>query len=208
MQDGNIPWSVANRAFSVPASVVQRETTHALDMVVEPKLDVSSVLIPVLGRNTSIFFQNCLMILCFWFLREYIPHQDLVAGDRLDADTRRRQLVPGKDFKTRGRRMECVQRLDETGYPRSKRSVVSTRNRSVASRQRVSNNGQGAPESLLLIRMTAGMELLRTKTFHPSHKFLARPTEPLISRVTEPENGKARFVKEVTREVGAEEQLP
>jgi hypothetical protein len=102
VQDGNIPWSISDRKLSVSASVVQRETTHALDLVVEPKLDVSSVLVPVLGGDTSIFFQNCLMILSFWFLREYIPHQDLVAGDRLDADSRRGQLILGKGFKTGG----------------------------------------------------------------------------------------------------------
>jgi hypothetical protein len=102
VQDGNIPWAVSNKMSSVSASIVQCETTHALDMVVEPKLDVSSVLIPVLGGDTSIFFQDCLMILSFWFLREYIPHQDLVAGDRLDANSRRGQLILGKGFKTGG----------------------------------------------------------------------------------------------------------
>jgi hypothetical protein len=74
--------------------------------------------------------------------------------------------------------------------------------------RRVSNNGQRVPKSLLLIRVTAGMELLRTETFHTPNKFLACPAEPLIRRVTEPEYSKGRFVKEVTREVGAKEELP
>ena len=137
MQDCNIPWSVSNITLSTSAPVVQCGTTHALDMVVEPKLDMPSVLIPVLGSDTSVFFHKCLMIFCFWFLREYISYQDLVAGDCLNADTRRRQLILGKKFKTRGKWMECVQRLDEAGYPRSKDAVVSKRNRSVAETQRV-----------------------------------------------------------------------
>ena len=81
-------------------------------------------------------------------------------------------------------------------------------NRSVTETQRVSNNSRRVPESLLLICVTAGMELLRPETFHPPNEFLACPAEPLISRVAEPENGKACLVEEVVQEVGAKEQLP
>ena len=52
------------------------------------------------------------------------------------------------------------------------------------------------------------MEFLRSETVHPPHDFLACPAEPLIGRVAETEDGKARLVKEVTGEVGTEEQLP
>ena len=124
MQDGNIPWCVSNRILSVPVLVVQRGTTHVLDGVVETKLDVSDVLIPVLCGNASIFLQNCLMVLCFWLLREYILCRGLVAGDRQNTDTRRGQSIQGKDFQTRGQRMERVQRRDEVCYPRPKDPVV------------------------------------------------------------------------------------
>ena len=70
--------------------------------------------------------------------------------------------------------------------------------RSVAKTQRVSKNSRRVPESLLLIRVTTGMELPRPETFHPPNEFLACPAEPLISRVAESEDGKARLVKEVT----------
>ena len=74
--------------------------------------------------------------------------------------------------------------------------------------QGVSNNKEYVPESLLLIRVTARVELLRPETFHPPNEFLACPAKPLIGRVAEPEDGKARLIKEVPWEVGAKEQLP
>ena len=64
------------------------------------------------------------------------------------------------------------------------------------------------PESFLLIRVAAGVELARSETCHPPDDFLARPAEPLIGRVAEAEDGEARLVEEVAGEVGPEEQLP
>ena len=113
MQDSNIPWCISNIKSSVSALVVQRGTTQVLDGVVEAKLEVSNVLVPVLGSNTSIFLQRCLVILCFWFLRKYVLWQDVVCGDHVNTDARRGQLIRRKDFKTGGQRVVRVQRLDE-----------------------------------------------------------------------------------------------
>ena len=102
MQDSNIPWCISNIKSSESALVVQRGITQVLDGVVEAKLEVSNVLVPVLGSNTSIFLQRCLVILCFWFLREYVLRQDVVCGDHVNTDARRGQLIRRKDLKTEG----------------------------------------------------------------------------------------------------------
>ena len=113
MQDSSIPWCISNITSSVSSLVVQCGTTQVLDGVVEAKLEVSNVLIPILGSNTSIFPQNCLVILCFWFLTKYVLWQDAVCGDHLNTDARRGQLIRRKDVKTGGQRAVRVHRLDE-----------------------------------------------------------------------------------------------
>jgi len=102
VQDNNISWCVSNGESLVSDLFVQRETPHALDGVVETKFEVANILIPVLGSDTSIFLQDCLVILSFWFLREYVLGQDFLAGDCLNTGTRRRQLIRRKNFQTGG----------------------------------------------------------------------------------------------------------
>ena len=113
MQDSNIPWCISNIKSLWSALVVQCGTTQVLDGVVEAKLEVSNVLVPILGSNTSIFLQKCLVILCFWFLRMYVLWQDVGCGDHANTDARRGQLIRRKDLQTEGQRVVCVQRLDE-----------------------------------------------------------------------------------------------
>jgi hypothetical protein len=102
MQNGDIPWSVSNKISSVSTSVVQRETTHVLNGVVESKLDVSNVLIPVLGSDASTVLQERLVIFCFWFLRAYVLCWHFVVGNRVNTDTCKGQLIRGKEFKIGG----------------------------------------------------------------------------------------------------------
>ena len=101
-RDSNIPWCISNIKPLVSASVVQCGTTQVLDGVVEAKLDMSNVLVPVLGSNTSIFLQKCIVILCFWFLTKYVLWQDVVCGDHVNTDARRGQLIRRKDRTTEG----------------------------------------------------------------------------------------------------------
>jgi len=103
--------------------------------------------------------------------------------------------------------VECVQSPDEASQPRPKDAVVS-KDPVSGGTQGVPKNSRDLPETLLLVCVTAGMELFRSETFHPANEFLACPAEPLIGRVAKPENGKARLVKEVAWEVRTEEQLP
>ena len=88
MQDSDIPWCISNIKSLVSALAVQYGTTQVLDGVVGAKLEVSNVLVPVLESNTSILLQKCVVILCFWFLREYVLWQDVVCGDHVNSNAR------------------------------------------------------------------------------------------------------------------------